>query len=69
MSRLKRFEEFRFVGARDSMIVYDTDDGTQSELLAGRLEADDLLTRTLIQTFGPDTVDEARNRGFRPLPI
>ena len=69
MSRLKRFEEFRFVGARDSMIVYDTDDGTQSDLLAGRLEANDLLNRTLIQTFGPDTVDEARNRGFSQVRL
>ena len=69
MSRLKRLEEFRFVGARDSMIVYDTDDGTQSDLLAGRLEANDLLNRTLIQTFGPDTVDEARNRGFSQVRL
>jgi hypothetical protein len=67
MARLRRFEEHRFVGARDTMRVYDTDDADQSEALAGRIESDDLLEKTLLQTFGPDTVAEAANRGFKPV--
>ena len=66
MSRLRRFEEFRFVGARDSMLVYDTDDPAQSEALGKLIVDGDLVNRNLIQTFGPDTLPEARNRGFRP---
>ncbi len=66
MSRLNRLEEFRFVGARDSMLVYDTDDSAQSETLSNLIADGDLINRKLIQTFGPDTLDEARNRGFRP---
>ncbi|MFO7299769.1 MAG: hypothetical protein DIU67_006215 [Actinomycetes bacterium] len=66
MSRLPRFEEHRFVGVRDTMRVYDCDDPAQFEELKARVEADDLVGRCMIQTFGPDTLDEARNRGFEP---
>jgi hypothetical protein len=65
MTRLKRFEEFRFVGARDTMTVYDTDDEAQAAVIKGRLESEDLMNRKLLQTFGPDTLLEARNRSFR----
>ena len=65
MARHRRFEDHRYVGTRDDMIVYDTDDTTQADELIARLEADGLLTRNLLQTFGPDTLAEARNRGFR----
>lgn len=66
MARLRRFEEHRYVGARDTMVVYDTDDVAQAEELAARIEGDDLLMRDLLQTFGPDEIPEARNRGFKP---
>ena len=66
MSRVKRFEEFRFVGVRDTMTVYDTDDADQTEALQARLDSDNLVASKLVQAFGPDTLDEARNRGFRP---
>lgn len=66
-SRLSRFEKSRFIGVRDTMIVYDCDDGDQLARLEARLEDDDLLGRNLVQSFGPDTVAEARNRGFRSL--
>ena len=65
MPRLRRFERSRFVGARDTMIVYDCDDPEQFVLLEQRVDYDDLLRRNLIQTYGPDTLAEARNRGFR----
>jgi hypothetical protein len=67
VTRLRRFEEFRFVGAKDTMNVYDTDNEEQAEALRQRVEADDLLKRKLLQTFGPDTLLEARNRGFDPV--
>ena len=67
MARLRRFEDARFVGARDTMVVYDQDDEAQSEALLARVEADDLFDRDLLQTFAPDTVEEALNRGFRPI--
>jgi hypothetical protein len=64
MSRLRRFESHRFVGARDTMIVYDCDDAEQLSSLEERMEA--LVPGNGLQTFGPDTVIEAVNRGFRP---
>ena len=67
MARLRRFEDARFVGARDTMVVYDQDDEAQSGQLTARVEEDDLFDRDLLQTFAPDTVDEAHNRGFRPV--
>lgn len=66
MNRLKRFEEYRFVGARDTMIVYDTDDDDQAKTLRRRVERDGLYNRNLLQAFAPDTVAEAANRGFKP---
>lgn len=48
------------------MRYYDTDDSEQSETLGARIESDDLIASKQIQTFGPDTDVEARNRGFSP---
>ena len=66
MSRLGRFEDFRFIGTRDAMIAYDCDDPVQYEELELRVENEGLLGSNLLQSFAPDTLDEARNRGFRP---
>lgn len=66
MARLRRFEDYRFVGTRDTMLVYDTDDPEQLAQLEARVEADDLFNRILLQSFAPDTLAEARNRSFRP---
>ncbi len=66
MGRLRQFPEHRYVGARDTMIVYDCDDEGQLAALAERITDDDLLDRKLLQSFAPDTLPEARNRGFRP---
>jgi len=65
MSRLRRFEEHRYVGTRDDMIVYDCDEATELAALEQRVKSEDLLRRDLLQSFGPDTLPEARNRGFR----
>lgn len=66
MSRLSRFEHYRHIGLRDTMLVYDCDDVEQFPELAARVEEGDLVNRLLVQSFAPDTLDEARNRGFRP---
>lgn len=65
MGRMRRFPENRFVGLRDEMVVYDCDDDQQYEAVSGRIEDDDLVRRALVSTFAPDTIAEARNRGFR----
>lgn len=67
MARLKRFESHRYVGTRDDMRVYDTDDAGQSDELEARVAAEDLFGRNLLQAFAPDELSEARNRGFKPL--
>lgn len=67
MGRLGRFEDFRYVGVRDTMRVYDCDDSDQFTELEMRVERDGLLARDLLQTFAPDTPAEAANRGFRPV--
>ncbi len=67
MSRLGRFEDYRYIGTRDSMRVYDCDDDAQFATLTDRIASDDLVNRTLVQSFAPDTIDEARNRGFKPV--
>lgn len=67
MSRLRRFEDHRFIGTRDDMIVYDCDDEASFEVIEERAANDELLKRNLMQSFAPDSMAEARNRGFRPL--
>lgn len=64
MARLRRFESNRFVGTRDDMVVFDCDDPDQFAILATRMEASDLVDERRLQAFGPDTLAEARNRGF-----
>lgn len=66
MGRLKRFDDHRFIGTRDDMRVHDCDDEAVLGRLEERLAADELLRLNMIQTFAPDTLAEARNRGFRP---
>ncbi len=66
MGRLTRFDEHRYVGTRDDMIVRDCDRPDELAVLEERLAADELLKRNLLQTFAPDSLVEARNRGFRP---
>ena len=67
MSRLSRFEAYRFVGVRDTMRVYDCDDETQFAELSARVEQEDLVGSNQIQVFAPDDPVEARNRGFADM--
>ncbi len=66
MGRLRRFEEFRFVGVRNTMIVYDCDDEAQYAELAELVAAGDLVNQVGLSSFAPDDLAEARNRGFKP---
>lgn len=60
MSRPVRFEHFRFLGDKRSQTVYDLDaKDLDSEVI------DELLNAQTYQTFGPDRLAEARNRGYK----
>lgn len=67
MSRLGRFEHYRYVGVRDTMRFYDCDDDSQFDELKTRVEAEDLVGRNRLQAFAPDTPEEAANRGYSPV--
>jgi hypothetical protein len=64
LNRLKRFEKNRFVGLRSNMRVYDCDDNDQFAGLQKKLANVDYISKNLIQAFGPDTLEEALNRGY-----
>ena len=49
------------------MKVYDCDDENQFESLNEYLKDYDYVSLNLVQSFSPDTTDEAKNRGFRPI--
>ena len=61
MDRLPKFEHNRFVGDKRSQVVYDVDelDLSDSHVL------DELMAAETFTCFGPDTLAEARNRGYR----
>ena len=48
------------------MIVYDCDDAAQFAKLEAREKAESLTELNLLSAIAPDTLAEARNRGFRP---
>lgn len=51
------------------MVVYDCDDEVQFAELAERATESRLMERNLLSTFGPDSLAEAANRGFRPASV
>jgi hypothetical protein len=59
MSRPTKFEHNRFVGDKRTQVVYDLDTAPQ-ELV------DELMEARTYLAFGPDTLTEARNRGYKP---
>ncbi len=66
MKRLDRFENSRFVGYRKNMKVYDCDNDEQFSRLTAMMDNLDYIKLNLIQSFSPDSIDEAKNRGFKP---
>tara|TARA_B100001093_G_scaffold287947_1_gene275099 strand:+ start:4566 stop:4769 length:204 start_codon:yes stop_codon:yes gene_type:complete len=65
LKRLDRFENSRFVGYRKNMKVYDCDNEEQFSKLTAIMENLDYIKLNLIQSFSPDNIDEAKNRGFK----
>lgn len=59
MERPVRFEHHRFVGDKRTQVVYDLDTWTDAAVI------DELMTAETYLCFGPDTLVEARNRGYR----
>lgn len=61
MERPGKFENFRWVGDKRTQIVYDVDS------MADPTPINELMEAGTYLCFGPDTLAEARNRGFRPF--
>ena len=61
MERPIRFEHNRYVGDKRTQVVYDLDH-TDDDGRGGRAE---LMAAETFICFGPDTLAEARNRGYR----
>ncbi len=65
MGRISKFENYRFLGNRKNMRVYDCDNQEEYSELENLINNKDLIINNLIQSFAPDTIDEAKNRGFK----
>ena len=63
VSRPARFESFRYLGDKRTQIVYDLDLVDEAGL---QPVIDELIESEAFAAFGPDTLAEARNRGYRP---
>ena len=59
MDRPARFAHHRWVGDKRSQVVYDLDAIDDPSVI------DELMTSERFLCFGPDTLAEARNRGYR----
>jgi hypothetical protein len=59
MERPSRFEHSRFLGDKRTQLVYDLDTWTDSAII------DEIVAADVGASFGPDTLAEARNRGYR----
>jgi hypothetical protein len=61
MDRPGKFEHHRFVGDKRTQVVYDVDaiSGEDESVIEELLESEQFLC------FGPDSLAEARNRGYR----
>lgn len=64
MTRPTRFEHNRYVGDKRRQVVYDLDLADADPDVAAAV--DELLESEQFAAFGPDTLAEARNRGYRP---
>jgi hypothetical protein len=58
MERLARFPDNRWVGDKRNQVVHDVDNCTSAEVL------DELMQAETFIGFAPDTLAEARNRGY-----
>lgn len=58
MERPTRFEHTRFLGDKRTQLVYDLDTWDDKSVI------DDIVAAETGLCFGPDTLAEARNRGY-----
>jgi hypothetical protein len=58
MQRPSRFEHTRFLGDKRTQLVYDLDEWSDTAVIDEIVEAETGLC------FGPDSLVEARNRGY-----
>jgi hypothetical protein len=58
MERPTRFEHSRFLGDKRTQLVYDLDAWSDPAAI------EDILAAETGLSFGPDTLAEARNRGY-----
>ena len=58
MERPTRFEHTRFLGDKRTQLVYDLDTWEDPAVI------DDIVAAEVGICFGPDTLAEARNRGY-----
>ena len=56
-------EGFRYVGDKRSQVVYDLDEVSDESVI------DELVASEQYLVFGPDSLAEARNRGYRPRSV
>jgi hypothetical protein len=59
MSRPTKFEHAQYVGDKRTQVVYDLDTAPQDLI-------DELMEAGTYLSFGPDTLVEAANRGYKP---
>jgi hypothetical protein len=58
MERPARFEHTRFLGDKRTQFVYDLDSWNDAAVI------DEIIGSEVGTAFGPDTLAEARNRGY-----
>jgi hypothetical protein len=58
MDHHPKFEHSRFIGDKRTQFVYDLDTWEDETII------DDIVAEGVGLSFGPDTLDEARNRGY-----
>jgi hypothetical protein len=68
MERPAKFEHTRWLGDRRTQVVYDVDNIVEPEIIDELLSVErvDGLYGVPWTCFAPDTLAEARNRGYRP---
>ncbi len=64
MPKPTRFEHFRYLGDKRTLVVYDMDMIDTDPTVATAVH--DIIASERFLSFGPDTLAEARNRGYRP---
>jgi hypothetical protein len=62
MERPTRFEHARFIGDKRTQLVYDVDEWGDEE--GDERVVDEIVDAGVGIQFGPDTLAEARNRGY-----